>query len=143
MKRISISALLLSLAALLTGCCDKGPIRDACASKFLKKFYAEAVFNSGDPTAAVERDCTVRLQEELREACTDDDEGYAVRLFRSNSEGGEGNISKVTRVAGLGGDIFTVYFLDRSASGKCNLKLVREAGALKIDALFPVQPNVD
>ena len=82
---------------------------------FNKEYYNDEGF--------IEKYCTDKMKKKLKEAYDYEGEGYAVWLFRSDAQDGEGE-SKLTKFTPEGGGWYRYEFDDRGTKGSHRIKFI-------------------
>ena len=82
---------------------------------FNKEYYNDEGF--------IEKYCTDNMKKKLKEAYEYEGEGYAVWLFRSDAQDGEGE-SKLTKFTPEGGGWYRYEFDDRGTKGSHRIKFI-------------------
>lgn len=110
-------------------------VDNAKAIQFIKEFYSSYVFGKKDYIPAVKKYCTAKLQKELKDDFEYDGEGYAIWNFRTGTQDGPSDVSKVTSIDALGNGFYKVSFTDMGIKGNRTLKIVNVDKTLKFDAV--------
>ena len=98
---------------------SENPDEEVLVKDFLTKLYADYVFGSQDFSAVkthFSEDVLKRLKDEYE---YDDEDGYAVWLFRTDAQDGPSDVCQVNSVNKEENGWYAVEYVDMGLEGKC------------------------
>lgn len=107
----------------------------ADGKELLQNFYANYVFGNKSFTKVAKTMCSTQLLKYLKDNYDydcDDGSCYALWLFRTNSQDGPSNVSKVKDVTYIEDGWYEVSYLDMGMKGRTSLQLEEVDGKMQI-----------